>query len=122
MARTVDEPRPDDGAVGISEVVDRSAGTVQRVGKRDQIASSGGSPDVLEIFAVGMLPTALADFHVLPLHGVRLCEERVDVGLVREVSRHLDPAELDRAIEEGVVFVHAVEAVDVPRSTGRVSH
>ena len=66
-----------------------------------------------------MAPALLANLDVLLLHGICLREERVDVGLVGEVSGHLDPAELDSAIEEGVVFVHVVEAVDVPRAMRR---
>ena len=58
----------------------------------------------------------LAELLVLLLHRGGLREERADVGWVCEVPGLLDAGELDRAVEEGRVFVEVVEAEDLART------
>ena len=121
MVLTVHQPRAKDRAVRQAQIVNGRPRPVHRIRHREYITHRRGRAHVPEVLAGRMPLAASSELFILLLHDVRLGQERVDLGLVREVARRVDAAQFDRARPERVVFVVGIEAGNISRAKSEVS-
>ena len=88
------------------------AGTVQSIREGDKVTHSGRGADVPQVLSRWAAETLFAKRLVLLLHDGGLRVQYLDVCGVGEVARVLDPSQLDRAVEERIVFLGVVETED----------